>query len=160
MFLSLRKRTPIADLAEGEERVIEGAVVAKRELTVPGTKLKCVWYYLLSEALEVGPRGRGRKMWVPKNLQVNSEGFFVEDESGRVWIDAGNEGAEVSGGVEESGPLGKKGRQRYLARLIRAGDVVRVRGMVGKPKGAEPGDAQVMRPGHKGRLEILFRRVG
>jgi hypothetical protein len=158
MFLSLRKRTRIAELVEGDERVIEGKVVAERELTLPNTKHKCVWYYQLLESLEVGPRGRGRRMWVPKNLQVNSDGFYVEDETGRAWIDAGNEGAEVSGGVEEAGPIGKKGRQRFLARMIRDGDVVRVRGLVAKPKGAEPGDVQVMRPGRKGRLEILFRK--
>jgi len=160
MFLSLRKRTPIADLVEGEERVAEGVVVAERELNLPNTKLKCVWYYQLLESLEVGARGRGRKMWVPKNLQVNSNGFYLEDESGRVWIDAGNEGAEVTGGVEEAGPIGKKGRQRFLARMIRAGDVVRVKGLVAKPRGAEPGDVQVMRPGRKGRLEVLFRKAG
>ena len=158
MFLSLRKRTPIAELAEGDERVVEGTVVAERELTLPNSKLKCVWYYQLSESLEVGARGRGRRMWVPKNLQVKSEGFYIEDETGRVWIDAGHEGAEVTGGVEEAGQIGKKGRQRWLARLIRAGEVVRARGLVAKPKGAEPGDVLVIRPGRKGRLEILFRR--
>jgi len=160
MFLSLKKRTPIADLAEGEERVIEGKVAAKRDLTVPGTKLKCVWYYVLSESFEVGARGRGRRMWVPKNLQVKSDGFFIEDESGSVWVDAGCEGAEVSGGYEESGPIGKKGRQRYLARVIRVGDVVRVKGAASRSTGAEPGDTLVMRPGRKGKLEILYRRAG
>jgi hypothetical protein len=119
MFLSLRKRTPVAELVAGEERIVEGKVVCQRELTVPGTKIKCAWYYLLSEAWQHGPRGRGRKMWVPKNVQVSSEGFFLEDESGRVWVDAGADGAEVSGGTEESDVVGKKGRQRYLARVIR-----------------------------------------
>jgi hypothetical protein len=160
MFLSLRKRTSIAELNEGDERVVEGVVVAERELTLPNTKLKCVWYYQLLEALEVGARGRGRRMWVPKNLQIKSEGFYVEDDSGRVWIDAGHEGAEVTGGVEEAGQIGKKGRQRYIARLIREGDVIRARGLVSKPKGAEPGDVLVIRPGRKGKLEILFRRQG
>lgn len=158
MFLSLKKRTKIAELAEGEERVVEGIANARKELTVPGTKIKCVWYYLLSEAFEHGPRGRGRRMWVPKNLQVSSDGFFVEDDTGQVWIDAGAKGAEVSGGVEESGMIGKKGRQRYLARVIRAGDRIRVRGAVARPKGAEPGDNLVLRPDRKGKLEILFRR--
>jgi len=88
LFLGLRRATKIADLAEGEERIVDGRVVGRRELTVPGTKLKCVWFYQLSESFEVGARGRGRKMWVPKNAQQKSEGFFVDDGTGQVWIAA------------------------------------------------------------------------
>jgi hypothetical protein len=159
LFLSLRRATRVADLQEGEERIVEGRVVGRRELTVPGTQLKCVWFYQLSESFEVGARGRGRKMWVPKNVQQKSEGFFIDDGTGRVWVAANEDGTEVSGGVEEAGMLGKKGKARYIARMIRGGDVVRVRGMVCGPKGAEPGDVQVLRPGRKGRLEILFRKA-
>ena len=159
MFLGLRRATKIADLAEGEERIVDGRVVGRRELTVPGTKLKCVWFYQLSESFEVGARGRGRKMWVPKNAQQKSEGFFVDDGTGQVWIAANEEGTEVSGGVEEAGMLGKKGKSRYIARMIRGGDTVRVRGLVCKAKGAEPGDSLVLRPGKKGKLEILFKKA-
>ena len=158
MFLKLKRRTDVGNLAQGDDRVVEGKVVAAREMTVPGTSTKCVFYFHLTEAWQHGPRGRGRKMWVPQNVRQKCEGFYLEDGTGRVWIAGDGETMDVQGGAEESGPIGKKGKGRYLARMIRVGDVVRVRGIVDNPRGAEPGDVLVMRPTKKGVLQIVFRQ--
>ena len=98
-------------------------------------------------------------MWIPASAVEKAEGFFVDDGAGRVWVAADDPRLAVAGGAEESGPLGKKGKQRFVARLVRAGDVIRVRGVVDNPKAAEPGDVLVLRAGgKKDRLEILFRK--
>jgi hypothetical protein len=159
MFLWLKSKTKIDALAAGEERVCEGRVVPKRELVVPGTQLRCVYYFQHVDKWDRGDRGRGRKAWYPVSAEEKAEGFFLEDATGRVWVAADDQRLAVAGGAEEMGPLGKKGTQRYIARLIRTGDVVRVRGLVDKPKAAEPGEVLVVRAGgKKDRLEILFRK--
>jgi hypothetical protein len=159
VFLWLKSRTKIEALKEGETRVVEGRVVPGRELGVPGTQLKCVYYHQIVDKWDRGARGRGRKMWIPINAEEKAEGFFLEDATGKCWIAAESTTVDVSGAAEEMGPMGKKGTQRFIARLIRKGDVVRVRGLVSKAMGAEPGDMPVIRPGgKKDRLEILFRK--
>jgi hypothetical protein len=161
VFLWLKGRTKIESLKEGDERIVEGRVVPRREIGVPGTQLKCVYYYQHIDKWDRGARGRGRKMWIPVDAQEKAEGFFLEDATGSCWIAADDRRLAVSGGAEETGPLGKKGTQRFIARLIRKGDVVRVRGVVAKPIAAEPGDLLVLRAGgKKDRLEILFRKRG
>jgi hypothetical protein len=159
VFLWLKGKTKIEALQEGELCVVEGRVVADRELGVPGTQLKCVYYHQIVDKWDRGERGRGRKMWIPIHADEKAEAFTVEDATGRVWIAADAKSLDVSGAAEELGPYGKKGNQRFIARLIRVGDVVRVRGVVGKPMAAEPGELLVMRPGgKKQRLEILFKK--
>ena len=159
MFLWLRRRSRVEALQAGAQSVVEGRVVARRELGVPGTQHKCVYYHQHVDAWDRGARGRGRKMWIPVSAEEKAEGFFLDDGTGRVWVAADDPRLEVAGGAEEFGALGKKGKQRYIARLIRGGDVVRVRGIVDRPRGAEPGGVLVLRAGgKKDRLEILFRR--
>jgi hypothetical protein len=155
----LKRKTKVEKLKQGEERVVEGRVIARRELGVPGTQIKCVYYFQHVDKWDRGDRGRGRKAWYPVNAEEKAEGFFLDDGSGRVWVAADDPRIAVSGGAEEMGPLGKKGKQRFIARLIRNGDVVRARGIVDAPKAAEPGDVLVLRAGgKKDRLEILFRK--
>jgi len=159
MFLWLKRKTKIEALREGDERIVEGRVVPKREIGVPGTQLKCVYYYQHVDKWDRGARGKGRKMWIPVNAEQKAEGFFIDDGTGRVWVAADDPRIDVSGGAEEMGPLGKRGKQRFIARLIRNGDVIRVRGVVDGPKAAEPGNVLVLRAGgKKDRLEILFRK--
>jgi hypothetical protein len=159
MFLWLQRSTKVEALREGEERVVEGRVVPRHEIGVPGTQLKCVYYFQHVDKWDRGDRGRGRKAWYPVNAEEKAEGFFLDDGTGRVWVAADDPRRAVTGGAEESGPLGKKGKQRFIARLIRDGDVIRVRGVVNKPKAAEPGEVLVLRAGgKKDRLEILFRK--
>ncbi|MCK9461644.1 MAG: hypothetical protein M0R80_18600 [Proteobacteria bacterium] len=159
MFLWLKKRTKIEALREGEERVVEGRVVPAKEIGVPGTQLKCVYYHLLVDKWDRGARGKGRKMWIPISAEERAVGFFLEDGTGRAWVAADDKRLAAAGGAEEAGTYGKKGTQRFIARLVRAGDVVRVRAIVDAPKGAEPGDVLVLRAGgEKDRLEILFRK--
>ena len=128
---------------------------------VPGTQIKCVYYYQHVDTWERGARGRGRKMWIPVNAAQKAEGFFLDDGTGRVWVAADDPRLAVTGGAEEMGPLGKKGKQRFIARLVRDGDVIRVLGIVDSPKAAEPGNLLVLRAGgKKDHLEILFRKRG
>jgi len=154
-----RRRTRVADLEVGREQVVRGRVVAGKEMSAPGSGTKCAFCETLLESFEVGARGRGRRMWLPKGMERRCDGFFVDDGSGRVWV-RGDVGAiALRGGAQESGLMGKKGRQRYTGRLIRSGDVVEVRGVVSRPKGGEPGEALALAPGRKGRLDIWFRRA-
>lgn len=159
MFLWLKRKTKIEALRAGDERIVEGRVVPRRELVVPGTQLRCVYYFQHVDKWDRGDRGRGRKAWYPVAAEEKAEGFLLDDGTGSVWVAADGPGLAVAGGVEEGGPLGKKGQQRFIARLVRAGDVVRVRGIVDQPKAAEPGEVLVLRAGGKrDRLEILFRK--
>ncbi len=159
MFLWLKSRTKIEALEDGALGVVEGRVVPARELGVPGTQIKCVYYHQIIDKWDRGERGRGRKMWIPINAEERVEAFYVEDATGRVWVAADAKHVDVSGAAEEIGPFGKKANQRFIARLIREGDVVRVRGAVTKAQGSEPGDVLVVRPGgKKERLEILFKK--
>ncbi len=157
MFLRLRRKTPITNIEIGVEAVVEGTVIARNELTLRGSETRCVYFDRLTESFEVGPRGRGRKMWVPKNMERKCSGFFVSDGKAQVWVTSNVDGLQVSGGKQEAGMIGKKGRQRYQAQFIQAGDTIRVRGLVTKPKGADPHDGFVLRADKKGRLGILVR---
>ncbi len=162
MFSLFRKKSRICDLEVGAEVTVEGRVSVPEPITVPGGGIRCACFFVLNEAWQHGARGRGRKMWVPVGAQVKCGGFFLDDGTGRVWI-AACEGAELDlvGGAEQSGELGKKGKGRYLARLVGDGALVRVRGEVARPKASEPGDGLVIRPGGKRRvLSIKHIRAG
>jgi hypothetical protein len=155
MFMSLRKRTRIDDLADGKLVVVEGRVVARSELNIMGSDEKGVYFDRMNESFEKGQRGAGRRMWVPKNMERKSAGFFIDDGSGSVWIADDVDATVVSGGKQIGGVVGKKGRARFSAQVIQEGNNVRVRGVVSRAKGAEPSDGLVIRANAKGRLEIL-----
>lgn len=160
LLLKLKKRTDVSALEDGAQVVVEGRISAPREMTVPGTQIRCLAYWLLTEAWQHGARGRGRKMWVPSNQQLRTEGFYLDDGTGKVWIcglEAEN-GLDLIGGVASSGPMGKKGKARYMCRTISTGDLVRVQGSVGHPKGSEPGETLVVRPGAKGLMKVMLRK--
>lgn len=156
MYWFLRK-SPVKDLQEGRVGLVEGRVVARSEITVNGSGTSCVYYDRLEEAYETPARGRGRALWIPKGYERRCAGFFVEDATGRVWIAQGHEGLEVNGGAREHGRLGKKGTRRYTAQLLRVGDKVRVRGLVDRPKAAEPTGTKVIRVDAKGRLVVRVK---
>jgi hypothetical protein len=157
MFLRFRRRTAISDLAEGCEAVIEGKVTAKTPLKVPHAGVPCVFFDVFMESYGVGARGRGRPLWLPVRAEVKCSGFFVEDETGKVWVAGDERSYSVSGCRQKAGIIGKSGRQRYVAKYFQEGDVVRIRGAISKPVKGQPPDVLVMAPGRKGRLEILVR---
>lgn len=156
MFLRFRRKTRVVDLEKGRDATVKGTIVAEKELKVPHEGTRCIFYDMLSESYGVGARGRGRPMWLPQKAERKCVGFFVDDGSGRVWVRADDESVNASGGTAAAGLVGKKGRQRYSVRMIKDGDLVRVRGRVSTPKGTDPRDTLVLAPGRKGRLDILF----
>ncbi len=157
MFFGFKKKTRTSELEAGAEAVVEGEVVARSELTISGSGTRCVYYDKMNESFEVGARGKGRKMWVPKNLERRCAGFFVDDGDGVVWVTSDTDGIEVVGGHQEGGTVGKKGRTRYTAQYIQGGDRVRIKGLVSRPKGADPADGLVLKPNKKGILKIKVR---
>ncbi len=157
MFLRFRRKTRISDLREGVDAVIEGRVVASKELTVPVSGTTCVFYEMSTESYRTGSRGRGRPMWLPEKFETKCPGFFVEDPSGRAWVTGVAERLTAGGLRKEAGMVGKKGRRRYMAWTLQQGDVVRVRGTASRPQKGEPPDVLVIGPDGKGRLEILVR---
>jgi len=160
LLLRMKKRTRVSDAAEGDVVVLEGKVAEGKAMTVPGTSVKCVAYWLLTEAWQHGARGRGRKMWVPSNQAMRTEGFYLDDGTGTIWVGGTEEALELIGGREEAGPMGKKGKARYFCRTIARGDTVRVQGTLDRPRGSEPGDSLVVRPGPKGILRVMLRKKG
>jgi hypothetical protein len=156
MFLWLRRSTRIADLIKDAETVVRGKVVARGEVRLPHVGGTCVFYDLLTESFGVGSRGKGRPMWLPQRGERKCTDFFVDDGTGQVLVAADDESLDVSGGSTSAGPVGKKGKQRFTMRYIREGDTVKVRGLVSAPRGGEPGDRLVIRPGRKDVIELLF----
>ncbi|MCP4677999.1 MAG: hypothetical protein GY854_21285 [Deltaproteobacteria bacterium] len=154
MFLGFKKKTRVSELKAGVEAIVEGEVVSRNVLTISGSGTRCVYYDKMNESFEVGARGRGRRMWVPKNLERRCAGFFIEDGESKVWVTNDTDGLEVAGGHQEGGVVGKKGRTRYTAQYIQGGDRVRIKGLVCEPKGADPADGLVLRPNRKGILKI------
>jgi hypothetical protein len=158
MFLSWRKKTKISEIKEGQDAVVQGRVVAVREISATGSGTKCVYFSAMLELFTTGTRGRGRKMWIPQSAEERCSGFFVDDGSAKIWVTEQANALQVQGGAEETGSIGKKGNQRFFVRTIRSGDTVRIRGIASKPKGSEPAKTFVLRPGKKGRLEVLVRK--
>lgn len=157
MFLRFRRKTAVSALREGDEAVVEGTVVARDDLSLPMTDVRFVYFDKLNESFVHGQRGGGRRLWIPQSQERRTTGFFLDDGAGKVWIAADGESYSVSGAKEVSAVFGKQNRSRYVATVIRAGDRVRARGVVSRPKAAEPADGFVLRPDPKGRLEILVR---
>ncbi|MBN2340391.1 MAG: hypothetical protein JXX29_24280 [Deltaproteobacteria bacterium] len=158
MFLKFKKSQKISTLTKDEVGIVSGKVVALKEVTIPGTEIHCACFWMMSEAWKTGARGRGRKMWVPGGTKLVSNGFFVEDDSGKVWVCDNADALDIRNGWEDSGLVGKKGTQRFVSRSIKNGDLVKIRGTVTGPKGAEPGDTLVIRPDAKGHISIIQKK--
>jgi hypothetical protein len=158
-LLRFARRTPIAK-AEGGIAVIEGRVVPSEKLIpITGSDTRCVFLDVSFENFQTGSRGRGRAMWVPQEASEQIVGFFVEDDSGRVFVQADRATTEVRGGRRERGTTGKKATSRYVARYLAPGDVVRVKGEVAPTPKRSLGD-RVVRAAKGGRMIVLFRRAG
>ncbi len=158
MFLRFRSRTKIEKVTKSSDVVIEGRVIAKDTISVSGTSVRCVYYDKMKESYQRPMRGAGRKMWIPQGVEQRCAGFYIDDGTGRVWIPEKTDGLLVREGVTTRGLEGKKGIRRYVAQLLREGDIIRARGAVDTPRGSEPAVNFSLRAGKKGRLEILVRR--
>lgn len=157
MFDFLRKCTRIADLKSGQNAVIRGKVECPKALFLSETKMNCVYYDILIETYKKGARGRGRPLWFPEGARRDSVGFFVVDDTGKVWIEDTTDNLVVIGGYTVGGRLDRKGKTRYSARLIREGDDVKVAGI---SAGEVPGDTNsrlTIHPNKKGLLKIRVR---
>jgi hypothetical protein len=159
MFLRFKRSTRIGALKAGAEAVIEGTIKAKALLNLPGPGTQCVFYDQLVESFGRGERGGGRPFWQPVSAEQKLAGFFVEDDSGKVWVEVDATKIDLSGAPAESGQFGK-GKKRYMARLLCDGWVVKIHGAVDEPHGKEPAGTLVLRPRSKGRLEVLVRKAG
>ncbi|NOZ86132.1 MAG: hypothetical protein GXP49_07680 [Deltaproteobacteria bacterium] len=161
MFLRFRPKTKIADLKEGSICVVEGTAAAGDTLQLPaGDNIRCLCYDITMESYRVGSRGRGRAMWIPDKAERKATNFFVSDDTGKVWVQADTPGLILSGALTLSGRLRKKANKRFVAAILRDGDIIRIRGLVSasRPQDGEPKDTLVIRPGPKGDLEILVRK--
>ena len=161
MFFRFKKSTQIAALTNetlDSVQIVEGKVVVPKTLKIPGTDIECACYWMMTEAWKQPDRKKGRKMWMPQDSRQGCNGFFVEDGSGKVWVTDNADALELLGGWEHNGMLGKKGTQRYISRSVKPGDVVKIRGKVSKPKGAEPADCMVLRPDEDGIVTLLLKK--
>lgn len=158
MFFRFQKSKKISVLTSDFVHVISGKVITPKELKIPGTDVKCACYWMMTEAWKQPERKKGRKMWMPIGARQGSNGFFVEDNTGKIWVDGDANVLEIRNGWEDSGIVGKKGTRRFVSRSIQSGDVVKIRGTVCKAKGKEPGDCLVIRPDAKGVLSIIQKK--
>jgi hypothetical protein len=157
MWLRFARRTRTSSVTEGVV-VVEGKVVADRTLSIPGSTTRPVFYDIVYESFRAVPGGRGRAGWNADRTATQIVPFLLEDEAGRIWIEAESDEVEVKGGRIEIGTTGRNAAGRYNARLIMPGDVVRVRGEVFKPRKAPV--ERGLRAGADRPLEILLRQQG
>jgi hypothetical protein len=158
MWLRFARKTPTSSARSGivvvEGKVIEGG----KTLSIPGSQIRPVFYDLSFESYRAVPGGRGRFAWMVDRADLQIVQFIIEDEAGRMWINAERDHVVVKGGWNERGAVGKNATGRYHARLITPGDTVRVRGEAYEPKRA-PVD-RGLRATKERPLEILFRAHG
>ena len=157
MWLRFARRTRTAAVTEGIV-VVEGKVIAERTLSIPGSTSRPVFYDMVLESFSAVPGGRGRAGWNADRSVTQIAPFLLEDEAGRIWIEADRDQSVVKGGRIELGTTGRAATGRYNARLIMPGDVVRVRGEVFRPRRA-PAE-RGLRAAKDRPLEILVRRLG
>lgn len=139
--------------------VVEGTVKeGLKTLSIPGSHARPVFYDMVFESYRAVPGGRGRFAWMVDRSDVQIVPFVLEDEAGRLWINAERDHVLVKGGWIERGTIGKKAVGRFAARTISPGDKVRVRGEVYEPRRA-PVERGV-RATKERPLEILFRAHG
>ena len=158
MFLRLRRSTPIADTAVGAVAVVSGVVEAEAELLLPETRVPCVYYEAVYEAYRSGARGRGRHLWLPDYFSRKCAGLLVRDDSGLIRIAVDVAPLVLQGAHRHSERLGRNGRRRVIARFVRAGDRVKVRGIVSPPPPGAPTDERSLTASPGGRIEILVLR--
>lgn len=150
----------MGEVVEGGTAIVEGRVVAKSELAVPEGGQRCVWYDALVESFSSGSRG-GRLLWMPERAEARCAGFYLEDETGRLWVPEDARPFDVSGARRVAGPVGREGTKRYVAHYLQAGDTLRIQGRVDKPVGRkEPAGVLVLRPKDDGRLVVIVQRRG
>lgn len=154
MWLRFARKTTTAAAVSGTV-VLEGKVLPRKTLSIPGSPTKPVFFDLTVESFRsVG----GRAGWNVAGVDVQITPFILEDEAGQIWISAERDQVVVKGGWIERGASGRSGRARYSARLIAPGDTVRVRGEVFEPRRA-PVNRGLRATGER-PLEILFRKRG
>jgi hypothetical protein len=158
MFLRFRRATPIANLVEGRVVVIRGTIVPGERIVVPHAGVSCVGFDLLEESFGTGARGRGRPMWLPKKAEIKICRFALADGSGEVRIDLRGSDLVILGARSISGVGGARKRQRYTARVLDPGDLVKIRGMVTMRSAGRDGASPVIGPDAKGRAELLVVR--
>ena len=158
MFFRFAKSTKIAALTRDAVQTVTGSVVVPKTLKIPGTDIECACFWMMTEAWKQPARKKGRKMWMPQDARQGCNGFFVEDETGKVWVGDNADALDIVGGWENGGLIGKKGTQRFVSRCIKAGDMVKIRGTVTSPKGAEPAEGLVLRPDAKGFVTVLQKK--
>ena len=157
MFLRFKRCTRIGELKAGADAVVEGTVKARESLNLPGPGTKCVYYDQLVETYGRGARGGGRPFWQPQSAEQKLVGFYVEDATGRVWVDVAAAAVALSGAPTETGQFGAKAKKRFTARLLKDGFVVKIHAAVDEPRGKEPRGTLALRPRADGRLEVLVR---
>jgi len=135
VFLRLRRSTPIADLVVGTVAAVTGVVEEASELFLLETRVPCVYYEAVYESYRSGVRGRGRRLWLPDYSSRKCAGLRIGDGSGVIRIAVDVAPLVLHGGHRHSERLGR--RRRVVARLLRAGDRVKVRGLISPaPPGA------------------------
>src|SRR5512134_4073750 len=113
MWLRFARRT-LTTAASSGIVVVEGKVKeAPKTLTIPGAQVRPVFYDMVFESYRAVPGGRGRFAWMVDRADVQIVPFVLEDEAGRIWIDAERDHVVVKGGWTEQGSIGKKAVGRY-----------------------------------------------
>jgi hypothetical protein len=157
IFLRLRKKTRIADLAAGSVATITGVVQSTHRLTIPPSGTACVYYALMEERFGHGERGRGRPLWFPDKFENKCVDFTVTDDSGTITVRESSERLKVRGGHREAGPVKGSKKRRFVAEFLHAGDAVVLRGRVDRsPDGA----GFVLGAPEAGDLAIAITRQG
>jgi len=156
MFLKWRKKTPISRLVEGRMATVQGEIVASETLTLPITGTRCVFYDLLVEVYKKGPRGQGRPLWMPLNVERRCNGFYVDDGEGRVWVEGKPEAFFIKNCDHEAGEVPKHEFRRFSAWMLKDKRRIIVRGVVSKPEKGEPKDTLVLRADAGNIIEILM----
>jgi hypothetical protein len=158
MFFNFIPSKKISDVAAGSKAVIKGRVVIDKEVALPGTHISCAAFWMLKEEWKRPLRGKGRKMWTPVDVTQGCPGFYIEDESGKIWVEHNDNALDLRTGRDEMGQLGKKETSRFTARVIKNGDVVKIRGTATAPKAREPEGSLVLRPDSKGSITIILKK--
>jgi hypothetical protein len=155
ILLRLRKKTRIADVADGQIATLRGVVASRQLLTIPPTGTACVFYSLLQEKFGHGKRGRGRPLWFVESLTGKCAEFTISDGSGAIAVREPGERLVVVGAHQEAGVVPKRKNRRFAAQFLRAGDEVIARGLVVR---AGTNSDVVLKAPEKGNLQILVTR--
>jgi hypothetical protein len=157
IFLRLRKKTRIADLATGGVATITGVVQSTHRLTIPPSGTACIYYALMEERFGHGSRGRGRPLWFPDKFENKCVDFTITDDSGTVTVRESSDRLRVRGGHREAGPVKGSKKRRFVAEFLHAGDTVVIRGHVER---SSDGAGFVLSAPKTGDLAIAVTRHG